>query len=271
MPTYTFRCKGTCEFYTSIEAPTPVEAMTRMLLDECSWQVDRDAGETRLPRELSEYIEVYDHDTEGVGSECLLSGDYEEEAALEAMRRSVAVMKEATARKEFNISPPRVADPGFSGMTPGFNSPEFQNAALDLARTAYVELEGRDPAKPFLEIEVDPSMARGTFRIEQDPTPHQSSFDIKAALTAAKLDGIRVDRSFVSELREHRHDIAGPITQASTNREGLTYTEWLRAAGIEAGEKLVPLHGPYSVVATMRAWQDGEDPTEWRNDDRVKL
>lgn len=42
-----------------------------------------------------------------------------------------------------------------------------------------------------------------------------------------------------------------------TNSEGLTFIEWLSAAG-----RTVPIYKRFAYLAA--AWQAGEDPTEWR-------
>lgn len=42
--------------------------------------------------------------------------------------------------------------------------------------------------------------------------------------------------------------------KAKTNKEGLTLLEWTRAAGL----------GDSRPVWAVRAWQAGEDPTEYR-------
>jgi hypothetical protein len=40
------------------------------------------------------------------------------------------------------------------------------------------------------------------------------------------------------------------------NREGLTFIEWIHAAGKLATDR--------RIMAFYAAWQAGEDPTEWR-------
>jgi hypothetical protein len=43
------------------------------------------------------------------------------------------------------------------------------------------------------------------------------------------------------------------------NKEGLTYVEWLNAAGIARPAICTAEH-----ASTVKAWWDGEDPTEYR-------
>jgi len=45
-----------------------------------------------------------------------------------------------------------------------------------------------------------------------------------------------------------------------TNREGLTWQEWLDAS------KCRDLVGTYREPSLRKAWRDGEDPTEYGND-----
>jgi len=43
-----------------------------------------------------------------------------------------------------------------------------------------------------------------------------------------------------------------------TNREGMTWIEWLAASGCE------DMINTYMGPSLKKAWRDGEDPTEWR-------
>lgn len=55
----------------------------------------------------------------------------------------------------------------------------------------------------------------------------------------------------------HKHKTADG-QHININDEGLTYEEWLSAAGVGS-------HSSSDVVtAAYEAWKDGEDPTEWR-------
>jgi hypothetical protein len=48
------------------------------------------------------------------------------------------------------------------------------------------------------------------------------------------------------------------------NREGLTWPEWTRAAGIELRPCSFSETSEGQLAAFRQAWLDGEDPTEWR-------
>lgn len=47
---------------------------------------------------------------------------------------------------------------------------------------------------------------------------------------------------------------------ATTNGEGLTFREWLAAAGWT----LLEMFGTMNSHAFEEAWRNGEDPSEWR-------
>jgi hypothetical protein len=207
MPEYTFRCGGTCSFYTTIEAATPLDAVTHMLADDCHWQVDRDEGEERDRDELNEWFDAYDNE-EGVSAGELSLHDYTEEAAFILMQRELAKAKQ------------RAETPADRATAKRLNTLQGQRDLLGIIspNTGDSHL-GMDCGEPPADV----------------------------------------------------HNTAKHMEPAPKNREGLTYVEWLRAAGIEEGEKLRPWTGPYSISATMVAWKRGEDPAEWRNDDRVRL
>lgn len=60
--------------------------------------------------------------------------------------------------------------------------------------------------------------------------------------------------------------LLGKGTGAPTNREGLTFAEWLNAANAfrARGRRLV------AESRTRAAWQAGEDPSEWAVEERGK-
>jgi hypothetical protein len=60
---------------------------------------------------------------------------------------------------------------------------------------------------------------------------------------------------------------------SNTNREGLTYTEWLRAAGWPFDLNGWPRVGRLykaSLDSAKRAWEAGEDPTDYMADGTFK-
>jgi len=52
----------------------------------------------------------------------------------------------------------------------------------------------------------------------------------------------------------------------TTNRESMTFSEWLGAAGLSDKRYFSMWHEQCVKNAAYDAWKRGEDPTEYRND-----
>lgn len=54
----------------------------------------------------------------------------------------------------------------------------------------------------------------------------------------------------------------------STNKEGMTWLEWARAATVYDDNVLSRIGDPNKIIdelkKAMLAWKNGEDPTDWR-------